>query len=115
MAAGVDDEQIGRAQAEHGDRVSVNAVTQPTPSGQREVLLYGQRIDVANSAAIEIAWGRMVDGMGASPEVIGCERQHADHASNPIVCETVMEERSMTAIVLDHEQSHKKARGGYRE
>src|ERR1700720_1278348 len=53
--------------------------------------------------------------MVASPEVIGCERHHADHAPNPIVCETVREESSMTAIVLDHEQSHEETRGWHRE
>jgi hypothetical protein len=42
-------------------------------------------------------------------------RQHADQASNPIVGETVREESSMTAIVLDHEQSHEKARSWHRE
>ena len=39
-------EQIGRAEAEHDDRVPVDAITQPAPSGPREVLVHGQRVDV---------------------------------------------------------------------
>jgi hypothetical protein len=49
------DEQIGRAQSEHDDRVPVEPVTQPAPSGSGQVLAHGQRVDVSDSAAIEIA------------------------------------------------------------
>jgi hypothetical protein len=36
----LNDEQKCRAQTEHGDRVSINAITKPTPSGQRVVLVH---------------------------------------------------------------------------
>ena len=49
------DEQIGRGQAEHDDWVPVQAIAQPTPPGQREVLVHSQRVDVPDSAALEIA------------------------------------------------------------
>ena len=49
------DEQIGRGQAEHDDRVPVDPVTQPTPSAPREVLVHSQGVDVTDSAVLEIA------------------------------------------------------------
>jgi hypothetical protein len=52
----------------------------------------------------------VVNGVGASPKIIRRKRQHPDHASDPVVGETAMEEGTMTAIVLDHEQPHEKAR-----
>jgi len=51
----LDDEQIGWAHAEHDDWVPVQAIAQPTPPGQREVLVHGQGVDVPDSAALEIA------------------------------------------------------------
>src|ERR1051326_112232 len=110
-----DDEKKGRTQAEHEDRMSVHAVKKPSPLGQREVLAHCQRVDVPDSAAIEIARRRVVDCVSASPEVVRREREPPDHAADPIVCETMVEEGAMTAIVLDHEQPHEKARSRHRK
>src|SRR6266487_6630968 len=57
----------------------------------------------------------MVNGVSASPKIVWRERQHPNPASDPVVGETAMEEGTMTAIVLDHEQPHEKARGRHRE
>jgi hypothetical protein len=65
--------------------------------------------------AIEIARRRVVHGVGASPEIARRERQHPDRASDPVVGATTMEEGAMTAIMLDHEKPHQKARGRRRE
>src|SRR5689334_25004522 len=110
-----DDEQKGRTQAEHDERMSVHAVKKPAPLGQSEVLAHCQRVDVPDSAAIEIARRRVVDRVSASPEVVRREREHPDRAPDPIVCETMVEEGAMTAIVLDHEQPHEKARSRHRK
>jgi hypothetical protein len=109
------EEQIGRAQPEHDDRVPVDAIAKPAPSRQRHVLPYGQRVDVAHAATIEIARRRVVHGMGASPKIVRRERQHPDRASDPVVGGTTMEEGAMAAIMLDHEKPHQKARGRHRE
>ena len=45
-------------------------------------------------------------------KVVGCQRQYADNAANPVVHQAMAEERAVTAIVLDHEQADKKARSG---
>jgi hypothetical protein len=57
----------------------------------------------------------VVNGVSASPEVVRREREHTDHTSDPVVCETMMEESAMTAIVLNHKQPHEKARSRHRE
>jgi len=67
---------------EHNDRVPVHAVAKAAPSGARQVFLYGERVDVAHPAAIEIADVGVVRGVGAAPKVIWRERQHPDHASD---------------------------------
>src|SRR5947207_15701183 len=99
------DEQIGRAQAEHDERVPVDAIAQPTPSRAREILTHGQRVDIADSAAVKIARRRVVNGVFTSPKIIRRERQNPDHASDPVVGTTAMEEGTVTAIVLDHEKA----------
>src|SRR3984957_10768234 len=104
----LNDEQKSRTQAEQDDRVSINAITKPTPSGQREVLVHCQRVDVPGAAAIEITRSRVVNGVSASPKVVRRERENTDHTSYPVVCETVMEKSAMTAIVLNHKQPHEK-------
>ena len=81
------DEQISGAQAEHDERVPVDAVTQPPPSRTRQVLMHGQRVDVADPTAIEVARCRVVKGVFASPKIVRRERQHTDHASDPVVRE----------------------------
>ena len=57
----------------------------------------------------------MMDGVGAPPEVVGRERQHADHAADPVVREPVAEEGAVAAIVLDHERPHQEPGGRNRQ
>jgi hypothetical protein len=55
-------------------------------------------VDVAGSAAIEIARSRVVNSVSASPEVVRREGEYTDHTSD-VVYDTVMEEGAVTAIV----------------
>ena len=48
----------------------------------------------------------------APPEIVRRQRQHADHAADPVVHQPMAEERAVAAIVLDHEQADQKAAGG---
>src|SRR6478609_6519871 len=100
------DEQIGWANAEHNDRVPVHPVAQAIPSRPRQVLIHGQRVDVADPAAVKIARCRVMRRVGASPRIVWRERQHPDRAPDPVVGATTMEEGTVTAIMLDHEKSH---------
>lgn len=51
----------------------------------------------------------------AAPTIVRRERQHPDHASDPVVGGAALEEGAMTTIVLDHKESHEKARARDRE
>ena len=54
-------------------------------------------------------------GVGAPPLIVGRDRQDAEHAAGPVVGFALREERSVPAVVLDHEQANKKAGGGQKE
>ena len=105
------DEQVDRADAEHHQRMAVEAIGDPAPARQCQIFAHGQRVDVADAAAIEIARRGVVDAVRVPPEIIRRQRQHADHASDPIVRQAMTKERAMAAIVLDHEQADEKTRG----
>ena len=109
------DEQIGRADAEHDDRMAVEAIAQPAPSGQREIFAHGQGVDIADAAMIEIAGARVMDRMRASPEVVGRQCQDTEDAADPVIGNAMAEESAMAAIMLDHEQAHEKARSRNRQ
>ncbi len=51
-----------------------------------------------------------MNSVAATPEIIGRECEHAQNAADPVIGKTVAEERAVPTIVLDHEQSHQKAR-----
>src|SRR5258708_10213693 len=109
------DEQISGTNAEHDNRVPIQAISKPTPSRERQILLHGQRADVTDPASVEIARTRVVDGVRAPPEVVWCQRQYTNDATHPIVRQPMVEEGAMSAIMLDHEESYEEARGGYGE
>ena len=105
------DEKIGRAEAEHHRRVAVEPIHQAAPARQRQIFAHRQGIDVANTTALQIARGRVMDGVRAPPEVVWRQGEHAERAADPIVGEAMAEERTVSAIVLDHEQPHQESGG----
>ena len=109
------DEQISGTKAEHDNGVPIQAISKPTPSRERQILLHGQRADVTDPASVEIARTRVVDGVRPPPEVVWCQRQYTNDATHPIVRQPMVEEGAMSAIMLDHEESYEEARGGYGE
>ena len=108
------DEQIGRPDAEHHQRMAVQPILQAAPARQRQIFAHRQRVDVADAAALEIAGGGMMHGMRAPPEIVGRQGEHAEHAADPVIGQAMAEERAMAAIVLDHEQPHQEAGGRQR-
>ena len=77
--------QIGRPDPEHDQRVAVKTVFQAAPPGQRAIFAHGQRIEIADTAAIEVAGGGMMDRMRVAPAVVGRQREHADDAADPVI------------------------------
>ena len=75
----------------------------------------GECVDVAKAAAIQISRCRVMDGVGAAPQVVRRHGDNADHAADPIIGKTMTEEGAVAAIVLDHEETQQKAGGRHRE
>src|SRR6266545_8068033 len=107
------DEEIGRPEAEHHQRMAIQAIAQPAPEGAGTVLFDGERLDVAQAAAVEIAGGGVVRGMCVAPYAVRSEGQHAGDAAEPVVGRPVTEEGAVAAIMLDGEKPHEEAGSGY--
>src|SRR5260370_8501281 len=71
-----------------------------------------QRVHVTHAAAAKMTRRGMVYGVGATPEIVGCQGDHANDATRPVVRTSIGKERPMTAVMLDHEQTYEKASGG---
>jgi hypothetical protein len=106
-------ELVGSAETEHNKRMPVQAVAKPAPRCERLKFTHSQRADVTNSSLIQVARGCMMDRVRAAPIVVGSQCQNTEKPAYPIVSRTVAKERTMPAIVLDHEQSHEKTGSGY--
>src|SRR4029453_14667183 len=91
------------------------AIAQPAPEGAGAVFFDGERVDVAQAAAVEIAGGGVVRGMGGAPPAIRGEGQHTGGAAEPVVGQPVTEEGAVAAIMLDGEEPHEEAGSGYRQ
>jgi hypothetical protein len=44
----------------------------------------------------------MVNGMGAAPKVVRCQREYTDDAADPVVRLSMSKEGAMATVVLDH-------------
>src|SRR3974377_317076 len=86
--------------------MAVEPVTQATESRARLIFPHGEGVDIANATTVEIAGTCVMDGVGAAPEIVGCESEHAKRTADPVVDESVTEKGTMAAVVLDHEQAH---------
>lgn len=109
----VQHEQIKRPHAQQDQRVARQAVGLPAPPRELAVLAHGQRIDVADAPAAQVAGGGVVDGMRVPPVPVRGQGQDADDPAGPVVRLPAAEEGAVTAIVLDHEQAHEEACRGY--
>src|SRR5262245_47665699 len=56
----------------------------------------------------------MMDGMASLPRMVGCQGENADHSTDPIIRQAISEESSVTAIMLDHEETYEKPCSGHR-
>ena len=86
--------------------MAVKAVDQPSNPATGAVFFHGQRHHIANAALVKIAVMRMVDGMGAPPDVIGRQRQHAQTAADPVLHLAIVEKAGVAAVMLDDKDAH---------
>ncbi len=105
-------EKIGRPEAEHHDRMAIEAVAEPLAPIERQILSDRQRHDVAQAATVEIAGGGVMGGVRALPIIVGRQGDDAEHAPDPVVERAVTKEGAVTAIVLDEKQPHQKSGRG---
>jgi hypothetical protein len=95
--------------------VPVEAVKHPPGGAHGPVFLDGEGVDGARHATVEVAGGGVVDGVRLAPVGVGREREHAQDSAGPVVGGLGREERSVPAVVLDHEDAHQEGRGRNRE
>ena len=107
----LEDELVERAEAEHHDRVAVQAIAEAPQLALRQVLAHRQGLDVADFALAQVARGGVVDGVRSPPIPVGKERQYAEEVAQRLVPTAAGEERAMTAVVLKDEQADVEARG----
>ena len=108
-------EKIGRPDAEHHQRMAIEAVAEPPAPIESQILFDRQRDDVAQAATVEIAGGGVMGRVRALPIVVGRQGDDAEHAPDPVVERAVTKERAVTAIVLDEKQPHQKSGRGQRK
>src|ERR1700733_1160521 len=56
-----------------------------------------------------------MDRVGAPPEIVGRDRQHAERTADPVVRVLVRKKRAVPAIVLDQKQANEQPGGERRE
>ncbi|CAK7255767.1 protein of unknown function [Shinella sp. WSC3-e] len=93
--------------AEHDDRMPVKAVAEPPSTRQRSIFCDSERGDITDTPFVEIAGRGMMFSMGPAPVVVGCQCQHTDRPSRPIIQAAPAEEGAMAAVMLQHEQAQK--------
>ena len=47
-----------------------------------------------------------MEGVGASPEIIGRQRQDPKHATDPVIGLTIAKKSAVSAVMLDHEEAN---------
>jgi len=55
-----------------------------------------------------------MDGIATPPRLVECQRERADRSTSPIIRQAMAEERTVTAIMLDHEAMYEKPCNGHR-
>ena len=81
----------------------------------RDVLVDGERENVAVAAAVEVAGRRVMQRVIAPPLREGRERDRTGEEANDLVRATRGHERSVSAVVHDNERAHEESRGGNSE
>ena len=67
-----------RAEPEHHERVSEQPVAEPSPPRPGSILVDRQRLDVADTATVEVAGGRVMNSVLAPPD-----RERGDRRARP--------------------------------
>src|SRR5581483_10488593 len=102
-------ENEGRTDAKHDQWIPIQPVAPAQEARSSGIFGDGQRIDIADASPVEIARGRMMNGMGTLPVLVGSEREHAEAPPDPVVCSSGWDKCLMTTVVLDQEKTDQKS------
>lgn len=100
--------QICGANTKHHQWVPVCPVFCAFPERSLPVFINRDRIDFTKSAMVETTGAGVMQGVAALPVSIRRECQHTKNAADPVVGPRIAEERTVAAIMLDHEQANQK-------
>ncbi len=101
-----DEELEDPTESDDDERAAIGTVEQTPPPRRGQVLGHGECIDLADAAAVEVAEVAVMDGVRAPPEFVGSDGEHPEQASDAIVGGAPRQERAVTAVVLDDEETH---------
>ena len=109
--------KIAGCKAEEGKRMAIGPVSQSLKRAEVAKLRDSICVDVAHAAPGQIARAAVMGRMGAAPDIIGGQGQHADQAAHPVAYLAVGEKRAVAAIVLDGEKPQQEGgvKDGYAE
>src|SRR6201999_449708 len=91
------------------------AIGQPPLPVAGRVLGGGQGLDVAGSAAVEVAGAAVMDGVVEAPVGVRLPDQQRGEAADPEVAAATRQEGAVTAVVEDDEGAQQEAGGGDRQ
>ena len=102
---------------EHDRGVTIEAIQDPLRLRAAQVLLDGERVDVAQAPEVEVAGGGVMDRVGLPPVVVGHQGEDAEHGADDVVELLGPEEGAVAAVVLEHEEAdhHEGGRHGQQE
>lgn len=88
---------------------------QPPKQTKGPVFRNRERVNIADPTTSKVPRRGMVDRMCPAPNVVGRQRQHAQHAPDPITGPATAEKGRMAAIMLDRKEPQQKARVDQRD
>src|SRR5271163_4871368 len=100
-----DEKQGGGGNDKQNNRVARQSISEPFPARRLQILLHGQRPDIAFAAPIEITRAGVMHGMFPPPEVVGRDRDYAGDEAPCIIGFTGLEKRTMTTVVKNDENT----------
>jgi len=102
--------EVERADEQKEDRVSDHPVSPPSTWCTREILAHGERVDVAVTAAIEIARGGVVQRVLTPPVLERHQRENTGHVPDDLIPPPRRDERAVGAVVHEDERPHEQGR-----
>jgi hypothetical protein len=85
------------------DWIAKKTVEQPLGRVRFQILCHSPSFHISSTSTIEIACGRMMCGMSASPACIWREGQHRKNPPEGVVSRSRRKERPMAAVMLNDE------------